>query len=770
MKRILLTLILLVTGIILFAQVPTSFNYQAVVRDSQGEVLANQSISFRISILQGSSSGTTVYSETHSKTSNDYGVINLQVGKGNASSGSISSISWDSGPFYLKIEVDTEGGSSYTTMGTSELLTVPYAMYAGTVSDKDDADPDPENEIQDLELVSDILSITMNASATDIDLSKYLDNTDNQTLTLDNNQLSISSGNTVNLASGSSLWSMDGSDIYYTAGNVGIGVDKPNSRLEVKGNIDFTETDTLFLVKDKEGQPVFAVFADGVEIYVDEGSKGTVGGFAVSGRSATKAGDFDIMKVTPDSTRIYVNDAYRKGNVGGFAVSGRSATKGTSSKFLNLSPENYFIGHESGHSITTGAYNSFFGYQSGYSTTTGDRNVFLGYKVGYTNDEGIDNIFVGNKAGYFNEWGSYNVFIGDSSGFSNTIGRSNVAIGKLAGLYNTEGNFNVMLGTWAGKHNTTGSQNVFLGQQAGESNTEGSFNAIIGTLAGDNNETGLSNVFLGRSAGEGNTSGSYNVTIGTHSGHYLTEGDQNVILGQQAGYHLGRGKYNTMLGAFAGGSSIDSSFNVFIGYASGYNTSGSDNVILGSFAGYDNYGGDKNVFLGYGAGYNESGSNKLYIENSTATSSSALIYGDFYNDRLRFNGKIGINYLNTSIFELYILGDAYASEGWWVPAAKSGETKSTGITEPLNKILQLEGIVYTPMKEKDTKTHIEKQLGIHTTTLEKNIPEAVRTNESGEKAIDYGQITPVLIEAIKEQQKQIEALKAEIDKLKSEEQ
>ncbi len=95
-------------------------------------------------------------------------------------------------------------------------------------------------------------------------------------------------------------------------------------------NIYIPEPDTLFAVKDHEGNVVFAVFPDGVKVIVEEAIKGGVGGFAVSGRSPTKAGkETDILRVTPDSTRIYVNDTVQsKGAVGGFAVSGRSPTKG----------------------------------------------------------------------------------------------------------------------------------------------------------------------------------------------------------------------------------------------------------------------------------------------------------------------------------------------------------------------------------------------------------------------------------------------------------
>ena len=112
------------------AQSPQAFKYQAVARDASGNVLQNQAIGMRISILQGSSSGTSVYKETHSETTNDFGLINLEIGNGTPVSGTFSSISWGTNDYFVKIEMDANGGTSYQHLGTSQLLSVPYALYA----------------------------------------------------------------------------------------------------------------------------------------------------------------------------------------------------------------------------------------------------------------------------------------------------------------------------------------------------------------------------------------------------------------------------------------------------------------------------------------------------------------------------------------------------------------------------------------------------------------------------------------------------------------
>jgi hypothetical protein len=131
MKRIILAFIVSLLGVgIINAQSPDMFNYQAVARDDQGNVLSNQDVGIKISILQGSANGTVVYEEEHSKTTNDQGLVNLMIGNGSVLSGTFSNIDWSSGPYFIEVGLDETGGTSYSTMGTSQLLSVPYAKYA----------------------------------------------------------------------------------------------------------------------------------------------------------------------------------------------------------------------------------------------------------------------------------------------------------------------------------------------------------------------------------------------------------------------------------------------------------------------------------------------------------------------------------------------------------------------------------------------------------------------------------------------------------------
>ncbi|MCX6233617.1 MAG: hypothetical protein NT175_02690 [Bacteroidetes bacterium] len=136
MKRIIqVILIVLVSIVISFGQAPQSINYQAIIRDSLGLPVSNQLTSLRISILKGSATGTAIYVETHSDSTNSFGMINIAIGGGTVVSGSFSAIDWGSDAYFLKMEVDTTAGMDYILMGITQLLSVPYALYSEKTGD-----------------------------------------------------------------------------------------------------------------------------------------------------------------------------------------------------------------------------------------------------------------------------------------------------------------------------------------------------------------------------------------------------------------------------------------------------------------------------------------------------------------------------------------------------------------------------------------------------------------------------------------------------------
>jgi hypothetical protein len=559
MKKFILSGILILSSFAMIAQSPGYFNYQTVIRDNAGNLITDQNVSFRISILKGGASGTEVYSERHDVASNAYGICNIIIGTGTSQTSDFDLINWGQDKFFIQMELDEQGGSDFTNLGAVQLLSVPYSFYANIANKANEA-----------------------VTATNADTARNLAN-----------------------------------EVLY-----------------------FTETDTLFAVKDRDGNIVFAVYPDGAAVYVNNAVKGKVGGFAVSGRSPSKAVEEDYLIVTADSTRVYVNQSATKGKVGGFAISGRSPSKGTIDNFLDITPQNYFIGHESGqktlNSPSFGNYNVFLGYQTGMENLTGSQNVFIGYKTAQANTHGMSNVYIGSQSGFNNSLGYDNVFIGSSSGYTNSEGLYNVFIGSRSGYSNQDGDDNVFVGFESGYSNTVGIMNTFIGNKVGRANVDGSDNIFIGELAGYSNVSGSENIFIGKRAGNGVENSEENTFIGSYSGQQTTSGTKNTFLGHGTGLGNTTGSKNTYLGSIAANRNDTGSENVAVGYNAGGWSYGNNNVYVGVAAGM-NALGDSSVFIGYNAGFSASGSQKLYIENS---SSSPLIYGDFKTDELVINGSI----------------------------------------------------------------------------------------------------------------------------------
>ncbi len=145
MKKIFIAIIALVLiSSSTFAQAPQKMSYQAVIRDVSDQLILNQTVGMQISILQGSSTGTAVYEETHTTTTNANGLVSLEIGNGTVVSGNFSTIDWGNGTYYIKTETDPTGGTTYTITGSTQLMSVPYAIHAttadsvtGTISESD---------------------------------------------------------------------------------------------------------------------------------------------------------------------------------------------------------------------------------------------------------------------------------------------------------------------------------------------------------------------------------------------------------------------------------------------------------------------------------------------------------------------------------------------------------------------------------------------------------------------------------------------------------
>ncbi|MDH4474334.1 MAG: tail fiber domain-containing protein [Fluviicola sp.] len=285
MYKILLTFVAcLALSAISFAQVPQGFKYQAVVRNAGNTILTNQAVGIRMTIQQGAIGGASVYSETFAVTTNAYGLVNLEIGTGTVLSGSFAAIDWSTGQYFIETAIDVAGGNAYVVMGTSQLMSVPYALYAKeaetvTNDQVDDADANPTNELQALSISNDTLYLSnggfvyLGAYAVDnvddadanptneiqalafsndtlylsnggnVYLGAYaIDNVDDadsnptneiQDISLVGNNLSISSGSTVNLSGVNT----DNQTLTYTAGTSTLAISGGNSVTIPNGDI-----------------------------------------------------------------------------------------------------------------------------------------------------------------------------------------------------------------------------------------------------------------------------------------------------------------------------------------------------------------------------------------------------------------------------------------------------------------------------------------------------------------------------------------------------
>jgi len=570
---------------------------------------------------------------------------------------------------------------------------------------------------------------------------------------------------------------------------LGLGATSTSSRLVVQGNTSGLVDDPLFEVKNNAGQTVFAVYNEGVRIWVDDNAQkatGNRGGFAVGGFSSSKAETDEYLRVTPDSVRVYIDadNAKATGNRGGFAVGGFSSSKTDPVDLMRLTKQNYFIGHSAGLK-TTGVGNIFLGYESGKVNVGGTFNTFLGYWTGWSNIGGDYNIFIGTMAGLYNTEGNNNTFVGIGAGAWNTAGNMNVMIGNNAGQNNDIGSDNVFIGKSAGQQNDDGSDNVFIGKTSGNKNVGGDWNTFVGSETGVENTSGFYNTFIGFQAGHENTTAGYNTMVGYHAGYFSSTGANQAFLGYKAGYE-NTGNNNTFIGSEAG-------------YLSG---AGIENVYIGLGAGRE-CTGNNNVFIGRGAGMSETGNHQLIIENSVSWNNDyetlALVYGDFANDWLRVNGNFRVNGTTLQIEQnpgsdatpayyayqgsgigstskqyAFAINDALwvTQKAWFdnyvyalafsTTSDKRFKKDIISIDSPLNKVMQINGVYFNWKVDEYPEKNFspDRNIGFIAQEIETILPEVVQTDETGYKTVNYANITALLVEAIKEQQKQIEELKA----------
>ena len=290
-----------------------SFAYQAVIRTADGKVVSNQKVGMRFTLL---SDGTSYYSEVHTPTTNEFGNISVMIGSGTKESGDFMNVPWSKMNLMLKIEVDANGGANYTELGQTQLLSVPYAMYAQTAgkveaTQKSSSVNEPIFEVKDKDgnLVFAVYPDGVKVYVDDTDVTK-----------------AKRSGFVVTGRSATK----DGENAdYFTVNAEGTQVfidDTATSKAKRSGFVVTGRSAT----KDGENADYLAVNGSGTQVFVDDPAedKAKRSGFVVTGRSATKEASADVLKIDGAGTQVFIDDTDNdKAKRSGFVVTGRSATK-----------------------------------------------------------------------------------------------------------------------------------------------------------------------------------------------------------------------------------------------------------------------------------------------------------------------------------------------------------------------------------------------------------------------------------------------------------
>jgi hypothetical protein len=414
---------------------------------------------------------------------------------------------------------------------------------------------------------------------------------------------------------------------------------------------------------------------------------------------------------------------------------------------------NSFFGTSAGFSNTTGMSNSFFGFIAGNANSTGENNSFFGYQAGSKNTTAAANSFFGSLAGTANTVGTANSFFGFNAGAANTTGISNSFFGSGAGAANMTAMNNAFFGQSAGLVNTTGQDNTFIGNGAGSGNTTANYNTFVGSLAGQSNSTGAYNAFLGFQAGNVNQTGKGNSFFGFQSGFQNTTGDYNSFFGQNSGKANTTGFDNAFFGNATGVNNLGGQQNSFFGIEAGFdNTSGSLNTFIGELSGEHNTTGSQNTFIGAGSGVPDGTGN---LQQSTAlgafakvTTSNTIVLGTSA-ETTQIPGKLAVSTLG-SAGSTNLCRNA-SNQISTCSSSLRYKTNIADFNPGLALVKQLRPITF------DWKDGGMHDVGLGAEDVAKVDELLVIRNEKGEvEGVKYDRIGVVLVNAVNEQQKEIE--------------
>lgn len=391
-------------------------NYQGVVRDGNGAIMANQNVSVKLLIHETTANGIIVYEEDHNVTTSDYGVFDVKIGRGMPVLGDFTTIDWGLDVYFLETQVDENGGNNFVSLGTSQLVAVPYALRSKTAATADNVFSGDYNDLlnqpTNLSDFNNDPGFITNPDDADADATNEL-----QTLNITGTDLNISNGNSVDLSPYfPSYWDV----------------------------IRDADDDTKIETEAQNDGDYFLFTAGGDQIMLLDNRSlhfPSNGGNILIGKDAGLSDNLG-----PNNNNIYIGDEAGQSNVS----SQFNLGIGSGALNSNTAGSNIGIGHGSLYLSTTGNLNIGLGVYAMSSNTSGSRNLALGNSSLRNNTTGSNNVILGNNA-YYNNNGNENTIIGSYAGYqSPSTSSGNVFIGYRAGYYETGSNKLIIANDWGG--------------------------------------------------------------------------------------------------------------------------------------------------------------------------------------------------------------------------------------------------------------------------------------------------------------------------------
>lgn len=403
------------------AQAPPKMSYQAVIRDASGALVKSSAVGVKFSILKGSITGTPVYEETQTITTNTNGLISAVIGDGAIVIGTMIAIDWSSGPYFIKTETDPTGGSGYTISSTTQLLSVPYALYA---------EKSGYSIIVDTLIVLDTVFNTCWGLKGNVGInpdSNFIGTKDDKDIVFKRNNINAGFISVNNIAFGQNTMKPNHS-VYY---NVAFGTNTLTSNTTGGEN---TAIGHNVLLKNTVGAGNTAIGRAALSSNVSGGGNVAIGYWSLlnntTGSSNTACGTSSLVYNTTGNKNVSIGSNSMVYNTSGF---GNTAT-GVDALANNL----------------TGEENVANGIGSLYNNLSGNNNIAIGHSNMRYNTTGSYNTSVGAEALNVNNIGSYNTTIGYNSLVSNKKGKSNVAVGFNAYFLVDSLNNTICLGSSSG--------------------------------------------------------------------------------------------------------------------------------------------------------------------------------------------------------------------------------------------------------------------------------------------------------------------------------